>query len=323
MDINQYMERLLGYSKWETQALHVDSYLVSNPKITTLLMNSFENHAEQFEDSISLRRRDGNEEPVKICVIPFDKNDPETQFLILIKSTRELDGLKKNLKEMEHQAALGKSVATFAHEVRNPINKMHMGLQVLQSVAEGNETQSPLIARMMNDCVRLDHLMNSILSYVKPLENKLKPLNLDLLVKSIIEKWDAKLVRNNVKMVYQCEDVLPKISGDLRSLEQVFTNLISNAVEAMKQQNGGTLAIKIEKWNEKTIRVNVSDTGPGIPEEILKNLFTPFVSFSLQGTGLGLAIIKEIIAAHNGEISVESFPGGTVFHITLPIAEGE
>jgi signal transduction histidine kinase len=165
--------------------------------------------------------------------------------------------------------------------------------------------------------------MNSILSYVKPLENKLKPLNLDLLVKSIIEKWDAKLVRNNVKMVYQCEDVLPKISGDLRSLEQVFTNLISNAVEAMKQQNGGTLAIKIEKWNEKTIRVIVSDTGPGIPEEILKNLFTPFVSFSLQGTGLGLAIIKEIIAAHNGEISVESFPGGTVFHITLPIAEGE
>ncbi len=323
MDINQYMERLLGYSKWETQALHVDSYLVSNPKITTLLMNSFENHAEQFEDSISLRRRDGNEEPVKICVIPFDKNDPKTQFLILIKSTRELDGLKKNLKEMEHQAALGKSVATFAHEVRNPINNMVMGLQVLQSVAEGNETQSDLIARMMNDCVRLDHLMNSILSYVKPLENKLKPLNLDLLVKSIIEKWDAKLVRNNVKMVYQCEDVLPKISGDLRSLEQVFTNLISNAVEAMKQQNGGTLAIKIEKWNEKTIRVNVSDTGPGIPEEILKNLFTPFVSFSLQGTGLGLAIIKEIIAAHNGEISVESFPGGTVFHITLPIAEGE
>jgi PAS domain S-box-containing protein len=323
MDINQYMERLLGYSKWETQALHVDSYLVSNPKITTLLMNSFENHAEQFVDSICLRRRDGNEEPVKICVIPFDKNDPETQFLILIKSTRELDGLKKNLKEMEHQAALGKSVATFAHEVRNPINNMVMGLQVLQSVAEGNETQSDLIARMMNDCVRLDHLMNSILSYVKPLENKLKPLNLDLLVKSIIEKWDAKLVRNNVKMVYQCEDVLPKISGDLRSLEQVFTNLISNAVEAMKQQNGGTLAIKIEKWNEKTIRVNVSDTGPGIPEEILKNLFTPFVSFSLQGTGLGLAIIKEIIAAHNGEISVESFPGGTVFHITLPIAEGE
>ncbi len=323
LEINQNMERLLGYSKWETQKLAVDSYLVTDPKISMLFQESFEKRIEQCEDLVSLRRRDGEIEPVKMRVIPCDANDPDTQFLILIKSTREMDGLKKNLKELEHQAALGKSVATFAHEVRNPVNNMVMGLQVLQSMTEGNETQSDMITRMMNDCVRLDHLMNSILSYAKPLENKLKPLNLDLLVKSIIEKWDAKLVRNNVKMVYQCEDALPMISGDLRSLEQVFTNLISNAVEAMKQQNGGTLAIKIEKSDEQVIKVNVSDTGPGIPDEILKNLFTPFVSFSLQGTGLGLAIIKEIVAAHNGEITVESFPGGTVFHITLPIAEGE
>lgn len=323
LDINQNMERLLGYSKWETQTLHVDSYLVADPKITTVFQDSFEKRTEQYENLVLLRRRDGDVESVKMRVIPCDEKDPDTQFLILIKSTRELDGLKKNLKELEHQAALGKSVATFAHEVRNPINNMVMGLQVLQGMAEGNETQTDMIARMMNDCVRLDHLMNSILSYAKPLENKLKPLNLDLLVKSTIEKWDTKLTRNNVKMVYQCEDALPMISGDLRSLEQVFTNLISNAVEAMKQQNGGTLAIKIENSGEKAIKVNVSDSGPGIPDEILKNLFTPFVSFSLQGTGLGLAIIKEIIAAHNGEITVESFPGGTVFHITLPIAEGE
>ncbi len=323
LDINQNMERLLGYSKWETQTLHVDSYLVADPKITTVFQDSFEKRTEQYENLVLLRRRDGDVESVKMRVISCDEKDPDTQFLILIKSTRELDGLKKNLKELEHQAALGKSVATFAHEVRNPINNMVMGLQVLQGMAEGNETQTDMIARMMNDCVRLDHLMNSILSYAKPLENKLKPLNLDLLVKSTIEKWDTKLTRNNVKMVYQCEDALPMISGDLRSLEQVFTNLISNAVEAMKQQNGGTLAIKIENSGEKAIKVNVSDSGPGIPDEILKNLFTPFVSFSLQGTGLGLAIIKEIIAAHNGEITVESFPGGTVFHITLPIAEGE
>ncbi len=323
LDINQNMERLLGYSKWETQTLHVDSYLVADPKITTVFQDSFEKRTEQYENLVLLHRRDGDVESVKMRVIPCDEKDPDTQFLILIKSTRELDGLKKNLKELEHQAALGKSVATFAHEVRNPINNMVMGLQVLQGMAEGNETQTDMIARMMNDCVRLDHLMNSILSYAKPLENKLKPLNLDLLVKSTIEKWDTKLTRNNVKMVYQCEDALPMISGDLRSLEQVFTNLISNAVEAMKQQNGGTLAIKIENSGEKAIKVNVSDSGPGIPDEILKNLFTPFVSFSLQGTGLGLAIIKEIIAAHNGEITVESFPGGTVFHITLPIAEGE
>jgi len=323
LDINQNMERLLGYSKWEAQALSLDSYLVADPKVSDLFHDEFERKAEIGENQLTLRRRDGEAEPVKMRVIPCDENNPTTQFLVLIQSTREVDGLRKNLKELEHQAALGKSVATFAHEVRNPINNMVTGLQVLQGMAEGNETQMDMINRMMNDCARLDHLMNSILSYAKPLENKLRPVNVGLLVQNIIEKWDARLVRNDVKMVYQCEEELPMIAGDPRSLEQVFTNLISNAVEAMKSQNGGTLAIKIERSDETNIKINVSDTGPGIPEEILKNLFTPFVSFSLQGTGLGLAIIKEIIAAHNGKITVESFPGGTVFYITLPIAEGE
>ncbi len=323
LEINQNMEKLLGYSQWEAQALDVDSYLVSEPSLTTVFKDTFEERKAINENFLTVRRRDGGKEPVRVCVIPLNEENSDMQFIILVKSTREVDGLKRNLKELEHQAALGKSVATFAHEVRNPINNMMTGLQTLQSLVGENEMQTDMITRMMNDCMRLNHLMDSILSYAKPLENKLKPINLNLLVKNTLDKWDAKLVRNNVKMVYQCEEDLPEILGDLRSLEQVFTNLISNAVDAMKQQNGGTLAIKIEKDKERSIKVNVSDTGPGIPEEILKNLFTPFVSFSLKGTGLGLAISKEIIAAHNGEISVESFPGGTVFHITLPIKEGE
>ncbi len=323
LEINQNMEKLLGYSQWEAQALDVDSYLVSEPSLTTVFKDTFEERKAINENFLTVRRRDGGKEPVRVCVIPLNEENSDMQFIILVKSTREVDGLKRNLKELEHQAALGKSVATFAHEVRNPINNMMTGLQTLQSLVGENEMQIDMITRMMNDCMRLNHLMDSILSYAKPLENKLKPINLNLLVKNTLDKWDAKLVRNNVKMVYQCEEDLPEILGDLRSLEQVFTNLISNAVDAMKQQNGGTLAIKIEKDKERSIKVNVSDTGPGIPEEILKNLFTPFVSFSLKGTGLGLAISKEIIAAHYGEISVESFPGGTVFHITLPIKEGE
>ena len=323
LEVNQNMEKLLGYSQWEAQALDVDSYLVSDPKLTTVFMDTFEERKALNENFLTVRRRDGGKEPVRVCVIPLDEGDSDAQFIILVKSTREVDGLKKNLKELEHQAVLGNSVARFAHEVRNPINNMMTGLQTLQSLVGENETQTDMITRMMNDCMRLNHLMDSILSYAKPIENNLRPINLDLLVKNAIEKWDAKLARNNVKMVYQCEENLPEILGDLSSLERVFINLISNAVDAMKKQNGGTLAIKIEKENEKTIDVNVSDTGPGIPEEILKNLFTPFVSFSLKGTGLGLAISKEIIAVHKGEISVESFPGGTVFHISLPIKEGE
>jgi PAS domain S-box-containing protein len=129
LDINQNMERLLGYSKWEAQALSLDSYLVADPKVSDLFHDEFERKAEIGENQLTLRRRDGEAEPVKMRVIPCDENNPTTQFLVLIQSTREVDGLRKNLKELEHQAALGKSVATFAHEVRNPINNMVTGLQ--------------------------------------------------------------------------------------------------------------------------------------------------------------------------------------------------
>ncbi len=321
LDINPKMEQLLGYTKWEAQALPLDSYLVTEPKIDDLFHEIFENKIEIGDRQLLLRRRDGNNEPVKLRIIPCDED--RTHFLIIIQSTRQFDELKKNLKEMEHQANLGKSVATFAHEVRNPINNIVTGLQVLQTMTGENAVQSEMINRMMNDCARLDHLMNSILSYAKPLENKLRPINLDLLVQNILEKWEEKLDHSNIKTVYQCEKDLPMIAGDIRSLEQVFTNLINNAIEAMKAQEKGTLAIKIEKLDQNNVTVNVSDTGPGIPDEILKKIFTPFVSFSLKGTGLGLAIIKEIIDAHKGKISVESFPGGTVFNIILPFAKGE
>jgi two-component system, NtrC family, sensor histidine kinase AtoS len=109
--------------------------------------------------------------------------------------------------------------------------------------------------------------------------------------------------------------------GDARSLEQVFTNLISNAVEAMSK-NGGTLAIRIAASdliaNRPQVEITVSDSGPGIPEEIRERLFEPFVTTKTRGNGLGLAITKRIVTAHQGTIQVNSFPGGTVFHVYLP-----
>ncbi len=105
-------------------------------------------------------------------------------------------------------------MATFAHEVRNPINNMVTGLQVLESLVDGDETQLDIINRMMNDCARLNHLMDSILSYAKPLEKKIRPLNLDLLIQNVIEKWDAKFKRNHIEMIYQCQKNLPMVAGD-------------------------------------------------------------------------------------------------------------
>lgn len=323
LDINQNMERLLGYSKWETINLHIDDYLVAEPSISDTFTDAFSTKEVQIEEKVTFHRRDGVEEPALIRVLPIKNKSRKEQFLVFIKHTRVIEEMGKVINDLEHQAALGKSVASFAHEVRNPINNMMVNLQAMKATGDLDEDQQEVVDGMLNDCERLTHLMDSILSYAKPLEKKMKPLNLYLLIQMVIEKWEAKLNRYHIELIYQCEQDLPLILGDMRSLEQVFTNLISNALEAMKSQNKGTLAIKIEKWEGSLIRVNISDTGPGIPEDIMQRLFSPFVSFSLQGTGLGLAITKEIINAHDGEISVDSFPGGTVFHILIPQVQGD
>jgi signal transduction histidine kinase len=110
------------------------------------------------------------------------------------------------------------------------------------------------------------------------------------------------------------------VAGDARALEQVFTNLIGNAVEAMSK-TGGNLAIRMEPIfaipNRPQVLVTVSDDGPGIPDDIRERIFEPFVTTKIQGTGLGLAITKRIVTAHHGGIQVNTFPGGTMFEVTL------
>jgi signal transduction histidine kinase len=119
----------------------------------------------------------------------------------------------------------------------------------------------------------------------------------------------------------QADQSTSSIEGDYRALEQVFTNLINNAIEAM-ESTGGMLSIKIRQANESEeqthIEVSISDTGPGIPLELREKIFEPFFTTKQHGTGLGLAIVKRIITAHKGSIYVNSILGGTNFVVQFP-----
>jgi len=114
------------------------------------------------------------------------------------------------------------------------------------------------------------------------------------------------------------------VRADARALEQVFVNLVSNAVQAM-EKTGGTLNVRVINGAAHLVppqyEVIVADSGPGIPDDIKEHIFEPFVTTNASGTGLGLAITKRIVTAHKGTINLESYPGGTMFHVFLPKAE--
>ncbi|MDP3449076.1 MAG: HAMP domain-containing sensor histidine kinase, partial [Anaerolineaceae bacterium] len=119
---------------------------------------------------------------------------------------------------------------------------------------------------------------------------------------------------------------LSKIMGDPKSLDRVFTNLITNALDAMAEK-GDTLAVTAvmnkEIVNHPFVDISITDNGPGIPEDVKEHLFSPYMTTRKKGTGLGLFLTKQIVTAHKGSISVNSFPGGTVFTIRLPAEDGE
>jgi signal transduction histidine kinase len=179
---------------------------------------------------------------------------------------------------------------------------------------------------MQHDCNRLTHLMESVLSFSRPQEYKFEPTDLGMLLKRILERWEPRMARANVKSLFLPGNDMPAVSGDPRALEQVFTNLISNAVQAMSS-SGGSLAIKIEQTHppqeHPQVVVSFTDSGPGIPDEIREHIFEPFITTNPQGTGLGLAITKRIVTAHKGSIFVTSFPGGTMFQVSLPAIIGD
>ncbi|MCJ7626108.1 MAG: ATP-binding protein, partial [Anaerolineaceae bacterium] len=211
--------------------------------------------------------------------------------------------------------------AIFAHEVRNPINNISTGIQLLNNRLSEDDRNQEVVSRIHNDCLRLESLMESVLSFSRPLEPKMSELNLVEMLKLTLYRWRPRLERLDIEYDFQEISDTPKISGDPRLLEQVFTNLISNAVDVM-EEIGGILAMKISKSNIipnfPQVEVAISDSGPGIPPELIDRIFEPFVSNKPRGTGLGLAITKHIITAHRGTIDVKSYPGGTVFYVRLP-----
>ncbi|NPV57948.1 MAG: HAMP domain-containing histidine kinase, partial [Anaerolineae bacterium] len=215
---------------------------------------------------------------------------------------------------------IGDLTSIFAHEVRNPINNIYTGLQLMERRLDEDDPNHQVIKKMQDDFNRLNHLMDSLLSYSRPMHRS-DEVDINALIRKILIRWRPRMIKQKISPFFQSDGKPAIIEGDQRALEQVFINLISNALDAMSS-NGGTLAIHINNLQgapaRPQIEVSITDNGPGIPDEFKDRIFEPFITNKPRGTGLGLAITKQIVTAHKGTVSVSTFPGGTVFHVYLP-----
>ncbi len=322
IELNSAAENTLGYASREIQGQTVENVLIGTDRLLPAIKLALQGVPTHNLGKTILHHRDGSSFPVLLHTTPAIQNDIVLGALVILSDISEHEQTKMQTQQLEQRALLGEVTAVFAHEVRNPINNISTGLQLMAlNSKDDSGINQELIGRLQQDCTRLTQLMESILTFSRTGNYKFMPMSVQTVIEHLLTRWRPRMARLNIQHHIQVAPDTPPIMGDQRSLEQVFTNLISNAVQAMGD-NGGTLAVKIAPHlapgRKLFTQIDISDTGPGIPDEIRDRIFDPFFTTDPNGTGLGLSITKQIVTAHKGSIHPTSFPGGTVFHVQIP-----
>ena len=325
--INQISSMMFGFSPDEVVGHSIDDLLVTHEGIRGMVSSSIisEENGDEPTSIRYLHRRSGDSFPCHIRVRKFDFDEKNAYTVMVLTDVTETEENRMKSEQLAQRAFLGDFASLLAHEIRNPINNMNVWIQNIKGLcAEGDDIYDAA-KRIEDDCSRVSHLITNILAYSKPLKLNLEEMDMPSYLNEILERWKINFARANIKIYYSPPDDFPKIMGDPRTLEQVFNNLIGNAIDAFENR-GGVISLKLSIQNRDSGRkkalISISDNGPGIPDEMIDHIFEPFITSKKKGNGWGLAISKRIITSHKGTIQVKSYPGGTVFEIFLPIING-
>ncbi len=230
--------------------------------------------------------------------------------------------LEARVQEAEKSAVVGRLASAIAHEIRNPLNYINLTLDHLRNKFKPEdetkrETFEKLTEQLKKEVARINNQISDFLNYPRPAKANLQPTDARRVVEDSLRIVEAQAAECDIKISLIEAENVPPLLADAEFLRSVFNNLFINAVHSMEAK-GGVLSVKIAPENE-FVRIEISDTGDGIPPENLEKIFEPYFSTKETGTGLGLAIVQKIIDVHNGTINVESASNeGTKFTVKLP-----
>jgi two-component system sensor kinase FixL len=229
--------------------------------------------------------------------------------------------LQKAAQQRERLADIGAITAQIVHDLGNPLSGISMQAQLILRRAARDETQAVRtvvkpVQRILAEVHRLDALSKEFMEFSREQRLDVKQVYLPRLLHEVIELWEPVAAARAIALTLEVLHDLPAVAADAEKLRRVFDNLIKNAIEAI-DTGPGRIAIQIVQPASATVRVNVTDTGPGISDTV--EVFRLFETTKTYGSGIGLAVAKQIVLAHRGTIEVARIePHGTVFRIELP-----
>jgi len=250
--------------------------------------------------------------------------------------------------ESERIQALTLLAASVAHEIGNPLNALHIHLQLMErelkklkssaerparvsikartpslhsglNVGESAARMEQYLGVAKGEINRLDYIVTQFLHAIRPAPPQLKPASLNDAVEKTLELLQPELLNRGLHVKTKLDRRLPDAPLDLIQIQQVLVNLLKNAMQATTK--GGAITLQTGEGSDG-VWVSVADTGGGIPQEQLNRIFEPFYTTKKKGSGLGLMIVQRIVRAHNGRMDLESDVGrGTTFRIWFPLHE--
>jgi signal transduction histidine kinase len=241
----------------------------------------------------------------------------------------DLKSAQLQLIHAEKLESIGRLAAGVAHEVKNPLAVIQLGIDYLSQTLKGNKDVTETVGDMDDAVKRADTVIKGLLEFSRPTELEIKTLNLNTVLEESLLLVKYELSKNSISSDKQLDDELPDVELDRNKMKQVFINIFMNAIHAMGKD--GTLTVKTSscqlpkdlynlhckntkhfKVGDRVVIVTVEDTGTGIPEDKIDKLFEPFFTTKPTGigTGLGLSVTRNIIDLHKAAINIMNRKAG-------------
>jgi|SRR5579884_287705 two-component system, sporulation sensor kinase E len=254
----------------------------------------------------------------------FKKASDQVGHVMIVRDITQSRRTAQQTIESERLNALTLLAAGVAHEIGNPLNSLHIHLQLMQrklreldGAAKTDLQQSLEIAR--SEVNRLDSIVTQFLRAIRPTHPQLRPENVNAIVEEAVRFFTPEIHDRDIVVEQELRADLPLLQLDRDQMKQAFYNVIKNALEAIKRR--GTLRIRTD-LDDTHVVIRFQDTGGGMSAENLSRIFEPYFTTKPSGTGLGLLIVRRIVREHGGELSIESTEGqGLTLTIRLPYVE--
>ena len=326
--MNEVAYRILGLKPRSTDIGQPYSRILQDqPELLRIMAGAFE--LSHLPNRAELRLKSSGKVIGYTLSQVRDQRGHLTGAALFFKDLTRVEQLEERERLRDRLAALGEMAAAIAHEVKNPLAGIEVMAGLLKRQLADSQDAQTILGDIIKEAKMANAIVLEVLEFVRPIRLQVERIALADVIRDAIGMAESHVPRGDVTVKVSLPSDLAAIQGDPHQLRQLFTNLLTNAFEAMTGR--GSVAINALQLAEEEssaaeghsgpfVQVDVIDDGPGVPPDVMDRIFSPFFTTKPQGSGLGLAIVRKIVDAHDGRIDVSGrATGGTHFKITLPV----